>query len=115
MPICSAFLINTSLAPVSSRILCRSLIFIILAKDATVHGIYPPLIVMLRMPGAYDIVTILVELHVKPDGIVWTATETVISHMVAPRVYYFLLCLLRIFHLQSYSLFRVFSYICTQI
>ena len=90
MPICSAFLINTSLAPVSSRILCRSLIFIILAKDATVHGIYPPLIVMLRMPGAYDIVTILVELHVKPDGILRATSETVVFRMVSPRVYYLL-------------------------
>ena len=42
------------------------------------------------MPGAHDIVTILVELQVKPDGIVRTATETVISFMVAPRVYYLL-------------------------
>jgi hypothetical protein len=45
---------------------------------------------MLRMPGTHDIVTILIELHVKPNGIVRTATETVISLMVAPRVYYLL-------------------------
>jgi hypothetical protein len=42
------------------------------------------------MPGTHDIVTILIELHVKPDGIVRTATETVIPFMVAPRVYYLL-------------------------
>jgi hypothetical protein len=45
---------------------------------------------MFRMPGTNDIVTILIELQVKPDGIVRTATETVISLMVAPRIYYFL-------------------------
>jgi hypothetical protein len=45
---------------------------------------------MFGMPGTYDIVTILIELHVKPNGIIRTATETVIPLMVAPRVYYFL-------------------------
>jgi hypothetical protein len=45
---------------------------------------------MSGMPSTYDIVTILIELQVKPDGIVWTATETVISLMVAPRIYYLL-------------------------
>ena len=38
----------------------------------------------------HDIVTILVELHMESDGIVRTATETVISLMVAPRVDYLL-------------------------
>jgi hypothetical protein len=45
---------------------------------------------MFRMPGTNDIVTILIELHVKSDGIVRTASETVISLMVAPRIYYLL-------------------------
>jgi len=59
-------------------------------QNASVHGIYPALIVMLGMPSTYDIVTILVELHMESDGIVRTATETIIPLMVAPRVYYFL-------------------------
>jgi hypothetical protein len=45
---------------------------------------------MFWMPGAHDIVTILIELHVESDGIVRTATETIIPLMVTPRVYYFL-------------------------
>ena len=40
------------------------------------------------LEGQYD--TILIELQVKPDGIVRTATETVITFVVTPRVYYFL-------------------------
>jgi hypothetical protein len=55
-----------------------------------VHSIYPALIIVLRMPGTYDTVTVLIELHVESDGIVRTATETIIPLMVAPRVYYLL-------------------------
>ena len=54
------------------------------------HGIYPALIVMSGMPGAHDIITILVELQVESDGIIRTATETVIPFVVAPRIYYLL-------------------------
>jgi hypothetical protein len=45
---------------------------------------------MFRMPGTNDIVTILIELHVKSDGILCTTTETVILWMVPPGVYYLL-------------------------
>ena len=61
---------------------------------AAVQSIYPALIIMFRMPGTHDIVTILIELQVKSDGIVRTATKTVISLMVAPRVY-------NLFHILS--------------
>ena len=53
-----------------------------------------------RMPGTHDIVTILIELHVKSDGILRATAETVVFGMVlalqasfgraAPRVYYLL-------------------------
>ena len=42
------------------------------------------------IPFTYDIVTILIELQMKSDGIVWTTTKAVILRMVAPRVYYLL-------------------------
>jgi hypothetical protein len=54
------------------------------------HGIYPTLIVMPWMPGTHNIVTILIELQVKSDGIVRTASETVISLMVTPGIDYLL-------------------------
>ena len=47
-------------------------------------------ICVLYNSSAYDIVTILIELQVKPNGIIRTATETVITFVVTPRVYYFL-------------------------
>ena len=43
-----------------------------------------------RMPGTHDIVTILIELHVKSDGILRATAETVVFGMVSPRVYYLL-------------------------
>ena len=54
------------------------------------HSVDPSLIVLFRMPGTYDIVTILIELHVKSDGILRATSETVVFGMVSPRVYYFL-------------------------
>ena len=57
---------------------------------ATVHGVHPALIIVLRIPFTYDIVTILIELQMKSDGIVWTTTKAVVLRMVAPRVYYLL-------------------------
>ena len=57
---------------------------------AAVHGVHPALIIVLRIPFTYDIVTILIELQVKSDGIVWTTTKAVVLRMVAPRVYYLL-------------------------
>ena len=47
-------------------------------------------ICVLYNSSAYDIVTILIELHVESDGIVRTATETVIPLLVAPGVDYLL-------------------------
>jgi len=54
------------------------------------HGVYPALIIVLRMPFTYDIVAILIELQMKSDGIVWTTAKEVVLRMVAPRVYYLL-------------------------
>jgi hypothetical protein len=63
------------------------------------HGVYPALIVLFWMPGANDRVAILIEFHMKPDGVVGAAAEAVISCVVAPRIYYslhhcFFVCLL---------------------
>ena len=51
------------------------------------HGVYPSLIIMLRIPFTYDIVSILIELQVKSDGIVRTTAKAVVLRMIAPRVY----------------------------
>jgi len=45
-------------------------------------------IVALWMPCAHDIVTILIELHVKSNRILRTTTEAVVFWMVPPGVYY---------------------------
>ena len=57
---------------------------------AAVHGVHPALIIVLWMPFAHDIVTILKELQVKSDRIVRTTAKAVVLRMVAPRVYYLL-------------------------
>ena len=64
---------------------------------AVEHGVHPALIILRRakrrsravlwMPFAHDIVTILKELQVKSDGIVWTTAKAVVLRMVSPRVY----------------------------
>jgi hypothetical protein len=51
------------------------------------HGVYLALIIMLWIPFTYDIVTILIELQMESDGIVWTTAKAVVLRMVAPRVY----------------------------
>jgi hypothetical protein len=52
-----------------------------------VHGVYPSLIVFFRIPFTDDILSFLIELHVKPDGVLRTTAEAVVFGMVSPRVY----------------------------
>lgn len=56
------------------------------AENAAVHRIHPSLIVLFGMPGAHDVVAILVELHVEADGVFGTTAKAVVFRVVSPRV-----------------------------
>ena len=56
------------------------------AEYAAVDRVHPSLLVGSWVPGTHDIVTILIELHVKSYRIVWATAETVVLRIVAPRV-----------------------------
>ena len=55
-------------------------------QNAAVHGVHPSLIIVMWIPLAYDIVAVLIELQVKPDGIVRTTAKAIVFWIVAPRV-----------------------------
>ena len=50
------------------------------------HRVHPSLIVGAGMPCTHNIVTILIELHMKSYRVVRATAETVVLRIVAPRV-----------------------------
>lgn len=60
------------------------------AEHATMHGVYPPLIVSSGLPIAHDIISVLIELHVKSERIIGRTSEAVVFRVPAPRIDYLL-------------------------